>query len=139
MTFTPSALERDDLALGRDLRAVGAEAEHARDRVAPHVGVEHADRLPSAASAAARLAVSVDLPTPPLPEPTQMTFATCASAPVGQAAAAELLLQRALLLVGEHVEVDVDAGDALERADGLRDAGLEVAADRAARASSATR
>src|SRR3954452_8757085 len=41
--------------------------------------------LPSAASAVARFAVSVDLPTPPLPEPTQMTLLTWASAPVGSA------------------------------------------------------
>ena len=89
-------------------------------------------RLPSAASAAARLAVSVDLPTPPLPEPTHSTFATCASAPVRQAAPPELLLQRGLLLIGEHVEVDVHVRDPLQRRDGLRDRGLEVALDRAA-------
>ena len=39
--------------------------------------------MPSAASAAARLTVRVDLPTPPLPEPTQRTFSTAASAPLG--------------------------------------------------------
>src|ERR687895_1319310 len=39
--------------------------------------------LPSATSAAARLTVSDDLPTPPLPEPTQITLATWASAPSG--------------------------------------------------------
>ncbi len=39
---------------------------------------------PSALSAAARLAVSVDLPTPPLPEPTHTTLRTCASAPSGR-------------------------------------------------------
>src|SRR3954454_9602882 len=39
--------------------------------------------LPCTASAAARLAVIVDLPTPPLPEPTHTTFATRASAPSG--------------------------------------------------------
>src|SRR4051794_15231010 len=37
------------------------------------------------ASAAARFAVIVDLPTPPLPEPTHTTFETCASAPAGSA------------------------------------------------------
>ena len=41
--------------------------------------------MPSAWSAAARLAVTVDLPTPPLPEPTQITFFTRASAPCGSA------------------------------------------------------
>src|SRR3954463_7257406 len=39
--------------------------------------------IPSSASAAARFAVTVDLPTPPLPEPTQMMFFTAARAPVG--------------------------------------------------------
>ena len=40
--------------------------------------------MPSAASAAARLAVTLDLPTPPLPEPTQITLRTCARAPSGR-------------------------------------------------------
>src|SRR3954453_18374266 len=40
--------------------------------------------LPSSDSAAARFAVTVDLPTPPLPEPTQMMFDTSASAPSGR-------------------------------------------------------
>ena len=39
---------------------------------------------PSACSAAARLVVIVDLPTPPLPEATQTTFLTWASAPSGR-------------------------------------------------------
>src|SRR3954469_13816204 len=39
--------------------------------------------MPSESSAAARFAVTVDLPTPPLPDPTQITFLTAASAPVG--------------------------------------------------------
>src|SRR3954447_13951398 len=39
--------------------------------------------MPSSVSAAARFAVTVDLPTPPLPEPTQMMFCTAARAPVG--------------------------------------------------------
>ena len=88
--------------------------------------------MPSAASAAARLTVSVDLPTPPLPEPTQTTLATRRARRSGSAPRPELLLQAGLLLVGEDVEGDVDAGDAGERADGVRDGGLEVAADRAA-------
>src|SRR5919197_667978 len=37
-------VERQDLALGRDLRPA-ADVEHARDRVAPHVGVEDAHLL----------------------------------------------------------------------------------------------
>ena len=39
--------------------------------------------IPSIASAQARFEVTVDLPTPPLPEPTQITFLTAARAPVG--------------------------------------------------------
>src|SRR5215216_3911684 len=39
--------------------------------------------LPSATSVAARLTVSDDLPTPPLPEPMQSTLATAASDPSG--------------------------------------------------------
>jgi hypothetical protein len=60
--------EREDLALGRDGRALGAEAEHARDGVAPDVASRMPTFLPSAASAAAMFEVSVDLPTPPLPD-----------------------------------------------------------------------
>ena len=49
-----------------------------------------------------------------------MTFCDLRERALGQpAGAAELLLQRALLLVGEHVEGDVDAGDAVERATAL--------------------
>jgi hypothetical protein len=39
--------------------------------------------LPSVASAAARFAVTLDLPTPPLPDPMQTTFETWASDPSG--------------------------------------------------------
>src|SRR4051812_21370689 len=51
----------------------------------PHTSASMAAAvLPSAWRAAARLAVTVDLPTPPLPEPTQITFLTAASAPCGR-------------------------------------------------------
>ena len=76
--------------------------------------------------------MTLDLPTPPLPEPMQITLLDLGQRTLGQAAAAELAAQRRLLVAGEHVEADVDAGDAVELAHGLRDAGLEVAADRAA-------
>src|SRR3712207_7793395 len=46
------------------------------------------------------------------------------------AAAAELDLELALLLVGEHVEAHVDAGDAVEGAHRVGHAGLERVADR---------
>ena len=39
-------LERDQLALGADLRPLAAEAQHPGLRVTPHVGVEDADGLP---------------------------------------------------------------------------------------------
>ena len=46
-----------------------------------------------------------------------MTFLTCGERALGQAAAAaELALQAALLAVGQDVEADVDAGDALDAA-----------------------
>ena len=87
---------------------------------------------PSACSAAARLAVIVDLPTPPLPEATQITFLTWARAPSGSLRPAELLLEPGLLAVGEDVEADVDGVHALELGDVLDDGLLEVVADRAA-------
>ena len=60
--------------------------------------------------------MTVDLPTPPLPEPTQITFLTTARAPSGSPAlAAEPLRERLLLLVGEHVEGDVHAAHAEAR------------------------
>src|SRR5256714_4751505 len=40
--------------------------------------------MPSRASAAARFAVTVDLPTPPFPDPMHTMFFTAASAPVGR-------------------------------------------------------
>ena len=76
--------------------------------------------------------MTLDLPTPPLPEPTQITFLTWASAPSGSEPRPSLLPERRLLVVGQDVEADVDAGDAVELADRLGHAGLEVAADRAA-------
>ena len=89
--------------------------------------------LPSAASAAARLAVIVDLPTPPLPDATQITFFTWARAPCGKLVAAQRLLKVRLLVVGEDVELDGDGRDALDLADVLRDRVDEMGADRAAR------
>ena len=96
--------------------------------------------MPSACSAAARLAVTVDLPTPPLPEPTQITFFTRASAPCGSAPAAEALLERLLLGVAEHVEVDTRPRSTPSSAPTLLGDGLlEVRADRAAGVVSETR
>ena len=50
-----------------------ADAEHVRDRMSVDVRVEDADLLPGCAKATARFAVSVDLPTPPLPLHTAST------------------------------------------------------------------
>ena len=72
------------------------------------------------------MTVSEDLPTPPLPEPTQVMFATWASAPSGSPP-----VQPLLLLVGEDVEGDVDVRDPFDAARGGDDGGLEVASDRA--------
>jgi hypothetical protein len=124
-------LERQDLAVGRDLRAP-ADVEHARDRVPPDVGVEDADLL--ALRRKRRRQVGGD---------RRLAHAALAGADahdVGdlreragrQLAAAELLLEAGLLLVGEDVEGDVDTGHALEGADGGADGVLEVAADGAA-------
>ena len=79
------------------------------------------------------MAVIVDLPTPPLPEATQITFFTWARAPGGQLAAAERLLQGAFLLVGENVEADRDLGHPVQLGDLFGDGLFEVGADRAAR------
>ena len=70
--------------------------------------------------------MTVDLPTPPLPEPMQITFLTRGERALGQPAlAAEPLREALLLLVGEHVEADRDRRHA-ERLDALDDGLLEV-------------
>ena len=79
--------------------------------------------------------MSVDFPTPPLPDPMHSTFDTRAREPSGRPGPPELLLQRRLLRVAQDVEVDVDVAHAVECGDGLRDGGLEVTLDRAARRS----
>ena len=94
MTFTPLGLERQDLALGRDLRARGAEAEHARDRVAPDVGVEDADLLALAGERRGEVRGDRRLADAALARADAEDVARpAASAPSGSRAAAELLLQ----------------------------------------------
>ena len=80
----------------------------------------------------------VDLPTPPFPDATQITFLTCANAPSGSLRTTELLLQAGLLALGEDIEADLDRVDALELGDVLYDRLLEVRADRTARVVSET-
>ena len=66
--------QRDAVGVGRhdhvvDDRRRPVDAEHARHREAPHVGVDRRRRAwPRCASATARLVVTDDLPTPPLPD-----------------------------------------------------------------------
>ena len=122
-----------DLALARDLGLGGADAEHARLRVAPHVGVEHAHGLALGPQRGGEVGGQGRLAHAALARADADDVRDLRERALGQAAAAELLLQRALLLVAEHVEVDIDAGHALEGADRLCHGGLEMAADRAAR------
>ena len=73
---------------------------------------------PCLAIAMARLTVTEDLPTPPLPEAIAIDLGQRAG--LGERdlalglAAAELLLQLGALLGGHHAELDVDTGDALD-------------------------
>ena len=113
------------------------DAEHAGDREAPDVGVEHADREARvAASAAARLTVTDDLPTPPLPEAIVMTWVVAGIAV--SAASSLATFHRALamargLLVGGHLgPVELHAGHAGQRADPGADVALDLGPQRAA-------
>ena len=109
-------VEREDLALAVDLRAVGAEAEHARDRVAPDVGVEDADALAVGGQRGREVDGQRGLADAALAGADADHVLDLGERALGQpAGAAELLLQDALLLVGEDVEADVAVGDALER------------------------
>ncbi len=76
--------------------------------------------------------MSVDLPTPPLPEPTQSTFLHLRKRPLWEASAPKLLRERLLLRVAQHVEVHVHVAHAVERRDGLPNGVLEVGAHGAA-------
>ena len=124
--------DRDDLhavGVGRhdhllDLGRAAAHAEHARDRVAVDVGVDDADLAgPAAAIAAARLTVTDDLPTPPLPDATAYTRVSELGLGegdlLGRRAAAELVAQRrrcSSLITSRSTWTRGDAGDALETA-----------------------
>ena len=106
-------LERQDLAVGRDLRAA-ADVEHARDRVAPDVGVEDADLLALRRERHREVGGDRRLAHAALAGADADDVGDLRERALGQRAAAELLLQAGLLLVGEDVEGDVDAGHALE-------------------------
>ena len=134
----PATSSRQDLARAvGHLRACEARrhAEHPRDREAPDVGVEHADRAsPRAASAAARLAVTDDLPTPPLPLPTAITRVVaetsvggaCSASACGPAASRS----RALFL-GHLVVLDATVADAGQARDLRRHVVADLAPQRA--------
>ena len=129
----PMRLERQDLALRRHLGPLGAEAEHARDRVAPHVRVEHADLLALGGQGGRQVDGQRRLADAALARPDAVDVRDLRERTLRQAARpAELALQFGLLLVGQHVEADVDAGHPVEDADGVGDGGLERVLDRAA-------
>ena len=119
MTFTPWA------SSGRILRSAetggaGAEAEHARDRVAPDVGVEDADALAVGGERRGQVRGERRLADAALARADADDVGDLGQRALGQPArAAELLLQPGLLGVGEDVEADLDALHALERADRL--------------------
>ena len=91
-------------------------------------------RCPSVENAAARFAVSVDLPTPPFPlaiASTRVLLSRRDSLRALADAAAELLGQRGLLVGGHDVELEADALDAVERRNPTLDLVLEARAERA--------
>ena len=113
------------------------DAEHARDAEAPDVGVEHADRWPRAASAAARFTVTELLPTPPLPLDTAITRVVAGisvsgafsrALQSGRCIAAELLLRGHLDPADLHVLDPGKPGDL--RLDLAADLGLERTPER---------
>ena len=77
---------------------------------------------PRAAIAAARLTVTLDLPTPPLPDATAYTRVSepgWANGMTGsRGVAAQLLAQFGALLVVHHVEADLDRAGARHVGDG---------------------
>ena len=132
ISFSVAPHRRHDHRVDHD-RAL-RHAEHMGDRVAVDVGVEHADACsPRAANAAARFAVSVDLPTPPLPEAIASTRVVGRSEIVFSGPPATQPGREGRLLVGaHHVEVEPHRGDALDGADEPLHLILERGAHRAA-------
>ena len=104
----PVGLRRHEHALDLGGAAV-FQPEHARHAVAVDVGVEQPDgQARSAASATARLTVTEDLPTPPLPLATPYTRVSDSGRAKGisrsGSVAAQLGAQGGALLVVHHVE-----------------------------------
>jgi hypothetical protein len=124
-------LEREDLALGRHRRAA-VDAEHARDRVAPDVGVERGRALALELQRGREVRGDGRLADPALAGPDADHVLDGGKRALGQRPAAEPLLKRLLLVGREDVEADGDRLDPVEGADVLDDGLLEVGADRAA-------
>ena len=133
MTFRPCASSGMIFLRRRDLRALAAEPEHARDRVAPDVRVEHADLLALGLQRGGEVDGQRRLAHAALAGADAEDVGDLRQRALGQpAGAAERLLQAGLLLVAQDVEADVDAGDPVDGGHRLRHAGLEMAFDRAA-------
>ena len=77
--------------------------------------------LPSSVSAAARFEVSVDLPTPPLPDPMHRTWPTWASAPAGIEPRPSVFCSAAFSVSDRTSKATVDRADAGDRAGLARD------------------
>ena len=97
MTFRPCASSGRILRCADDLRALRAEAEHARDRVAPDVGVEHADALALGGQRGGEVGGQRRLADAALARADADDVRDLGERALGQAVAAELALERALL------------------------------------------
>jgi hypothetical protein len=124
-------VERQDLALRRDHRTA-VNAEHARNRVAPDVGVQRGGPVSVGDQRSGQVGGDGGLADAALAGPYADDVLHRGERPLREPAlAAEPLGQALLLLVGEDVEPDGDRLDA-QRLDALDDGLLEMRADRAA-------
>ena len=122
----------EQLALRADLGLVGSQAQHARQRVAPDVGVQSAGTLPLSGKGGGQVGGERRLPHAALAGRHADHVAHLGERALREAGAAQLALEGALLALGEDIEVDVHPLDAVQTPHRLGDGGLEVAADRAA-------
>jgi hypothetical protein len=93
---------------------------------------EHADALASGGQARRQVGRQRGLPDAALPRADAQHVGDLRERAVGETAAPELLLERGLLRIAEHVEVDIHVGYPVESRDRIGDGGLEVAPDRTA-------
>src|ERR671914_864824 len=125
-------VERQDLALCRHHRPA-VHAEHARDRVAPHVGIERRGLLALHLERGRQVGGDRGLADPALARADADDVLDGRERSLREPAlAAEALGERLLLLVREDVEADLHVLDA-QRLHVLDDRLLEVGPDRAAR------